>query len=68
MHVPNRLAEFRATAGLTQRQIAERLDRDPSTVYRWETGEHRIPDELKAPLARMLGVTVGDLMCWTEAT
>lgn len=68
MNVPNRLADLRLAAGLTCAQIAERVERDPSTVYRWEIGEHRIPDDVKPQLARMLGVTVGDLMCWTEAT
>lgn len=68
MHMPSRLTELRLARDLTQARLAEHLGVDPSTVYRWEAGELGIPDARKVQIAEHFGVTVGHLMCWTEAT
>lgn len=39
---PEELKSLRATLGLTQPQLAERLGVQPNTVYRWEAGIHPI--------------------------
>lgn len=67
MHVPNRLRALREQSGLTIKQLAYAIGRDSSTVSRWETGGHGIPDQYKVRVADILGVTVGDLICWGTA-
>jgi transcriptional regulator with XRE-family HTH domain len=37
-----RLRAFRREAGLTQRELAERLEREPSFIARLELGERRL--------------------------
>jgi DNA-binding transcriptional regulator YiaG len=39
--LPRRLRSARGKLGLTQRQMAERLGVDPSTLREWEAGEHQ---------------------------
>ena len=39
--VQRKLVEMRKAAGLTQRQLAARLEREPSFVWRIENGERR---------------------------
>lgn len=58
----DKLAEIRAKRGLTQAQLAERIDVAQATVQRWEKGK-REPDfgQLHA-LASALGVTVSELL------
>lgn len=67
MQAPNRIAELRAAAGLTQEQIAARVGRSPSAVARWESHINGIPDGLKPKVAAVLGVSVGHLMCWEDS-
>lgn len=43
------LRTWRHEQGLTQTQLAERLDRERTTIYLWETGKRTIPSWL--PLA-----------------
>ena len=40
--VQRKLVEMRKAAGLTQRQLAARLEREPSFVWRIENGERRV--------------------------
>ena len=40
--VRNKLVEMRQAAGLTQRQLAEKLQRENSFVWRIEKGERRL--------------------------
>ena len=53
-----RLAEARSTAGLSQRQIADRLGVRESTVAKWETGETVPRGHGVSKLAGMLGVSI----------
>jgi transcriptional regulator with XRE-family HTH domain len=50
---------------MTQRRLSVLLDVDQSTVWRWEAGAIGIPDGRKEQIARIFGVTVGQLMGWT---
>lgn len=57
-----RLKAARTTAGLTQVQVAEKLQLTQSVVSKCESGERRIDAiELKA-FASLYGVTVGFLL------
>lgn len=53
------LAEWRQYKGLSQKQLAERLESDVMTVSRWELGKTAISTDALAALAEALG---GDLM------
>lgn len=53
------LAEWRLSRGLSQKQLAERLESDVMTVSRWELGKTAISTDALAALAEALG---GDLM------
>jgi transcriptional regulator with XRE-family HTH domain len=53
------LAEWRQAKGLSQKQLADRLESDVMTVSRWELGKTAISTDALAALAEALG---GDLM------
>lgn len=53
------LAEWRLHKGLSQKQLADRLESDVMTVSRWELGKTAISTDALAALAEALG---GDLM------
>ncbi|MBO4914776.1 MAG: helix-turn-helix domain-containing protein [Oscillospiraceae bacterium] len=56
------LQRLRGERGLTQQQLAEKMNVDRSTVTNWETGR-RMPDaETVALLSKCLGVDVGELL------
>lgn len=55
------LAEWRAKRGLTQQQLADRLETSDVTVSRWETGERRPDDRAKSAISWVLGCEVVDL-------
>lgn len=55
------LAEWRESKGLTQQQLADRLETSDVTVSRWETGKRRPDDNVKAAIAWILGIEVVDL-------
>jgi transcriptional regulator with XRE-family HTH domain len=46
----------RKAAGMTQRQLANKLDTDPVLVSKWERARHRPNDENLFALARECGV------------
>lgn len=57
-----RIKELRQSAGLTQAQLAFRLDlKSPSTVTMWETGDRKPPSTVLPRLAHVLGVSVDAL-------
>lgn len=53
------IAEHRLKAGLTQKQLARRLETTEMTVSRWETYETRVDMPTLAAIAEALG---GDLL------
>lgn len=59
----HRLAQRRKTLGFTQEQLAQRLEVDPKTVRRWESGETEDGPQpwLRPKLARHLQVSAEQL-------
>lgn len=49
------IAEHRLAKGLTQKQLAERLEADVMTISRWETYETRVDLPILAAVAEALG-------------
>lgn len=62
----NRLAELRRARQLRMIDVAAYIGRDQSLVHRYETGKIPIPDDVKAKLAELFGVTRAYLMGWDE--
>ena len=61
-HIGSNIASYRKRAGLTQAALAEQLNYSDKAVSKWERGES-IPDVLTLDaLARLLGITVNDLL------
>lgn len=59
---PKTIKSFREDAGLTQRQLADKLGVTDKAVSKWETGRG-LPDiSLLGPLAKALGVTTAELL------
>ena len=56
-----RLKELRLKAGLTQDEVAKKMNVDQSAVHLWETGKIRIARKHHENLARLYGVTVSEL-------
>lgn len=57
-----RLREYRKEKSLTQQELADRLQVSNKTISRWESGGGYPDVPLLIPLARILGVTVDDLL------
>ena len=57
-----RLAGLRKAQGLTQVQLAERLDVSQQAVTAYESGQRRVPISMLPLLADTLGVTVEELI------
>lgn len=55
------IAEWRESRGLTQEQLAGRLDTTSVTVSRWETGKRRPDLDALAALAEALDCAITDL-------
>lgn len=60
--VGRRIAELRKSAGLTQRQLADKMGTAWSNVAYWERGADAPPGTALAKLAHVLGVSVDDLL------
>ena len=57
------IAQRRRAAGLTQLQLAEKLNITDRAVSKWETGR-AIPDSsLMLPLCEILDISVNDMLC-----
>ena len=57
-----RVAQWRKDQGLTQQQLAERLDLSQQSIASYEVGRLRIPLSLLPRLAQVLHVQVEDLL------
>lgn len=61
MNIANKIKQLRASAGLTQEQLANRLGISAQSISKWETGV-TMPDITLLPaLSGELGVTIDDL-------
>ena len=56
-----RLMECREAAGFSQASLAKAIQVNRTTVQRWETGESEPRKRQRPTLARLLGVTLGEL-------
>jgi transcriptional regulator with XRE-family HTH domain len=56
------LKALRENAGLSQAELAERLNVDQASVSRWERGQGEPGISLAVPLAAILGVDVDRLL------
>lgn len=68
VHWAELMRQARLDAGLSQRQLRERLEADghggpmaPEAISRWENAVYSPSDENRARLAAALGTTVADL-------
>lgn len=61
----NRLKVVLAEKGMTNKQLAEILDKDPAVISKWVTNVAQPSVEMFILLAKILGVRVDDLL-WTE--
>lgn len=61
-----RLRTARTTAGLSQVELARRLEISQSQLSEWEAGDRAPSDELKLRLADALGRHVTELYSWPE--
>lgn len=61
----NRLKVVLAEKGMTNKQLAEILDKDPAVISKWVTNVAQPNVEMFIQLAKILGVSVDDLL-WTE--
>ncbi len=57
-----RIARFRKEQGLTQQHLAEALRLKQYAVANYETGRYRVPVALLPEIARVLSVSVDDLL------
>lgn len=58
IRVGERLRQLRERAGLSQRSLARRLNRDSSDISRWESGKYKIDADLLPVIAAELGADV----------
>lgn len=56
------MKEMRERQGLTQAQIADRLEVDKSTVSKWESGDSTPLRKYRRKLCELLGCTEEELM------
>lgn len=57
-----KIKEFRLDAGLTQEQLAKKMNVDQSCVSLWEREKTSPTKKLHKKLAKVLGCTVDDLL------
>lgn len=61
----NRLKVVLAEKGMTNKQLADILDKDPAVISKWVTNVAQPNVEMFIQLAKVLEVSVDDLL-WTE--
>lgn len=64
--IMNRLKELRKEKDLTQKELADEIGVSKITVLRWENGERDIKTEKAQALADYFGVSVGNLLGYTN--
>ena len=62
----NRVKDLRVAAGLRQEDLAARTGVSRQTIISIERGRYNPSLELAWKLARMLGVTIEELFCFTQ--
>ena len=67
MTLKNRLVQFRKNAGLSQEDVAEKLDVTRQTVSKWETGQSSPDLDKVLPLCELYNITPDELLRGDEA-
>lgn len=62
MKLPERLVAARERKGLTQVQLAKKLEVSKGTVAGWETGAHGIRKKTMPKVARVLDLDIAELI------
>lgn len=62
LNTGDRIAQLREQRGLSQKELAERLEVSKSTVGHWESNIRRLQDEYILKLANFFGVTTDYLL------
>ena len=66
MSIGNRIKRLRKQRGLTVEELAAKLGKNRTTVYRYEKGDiENLPLDILNPLAEALDTTPAHLMGWT---
>ena len=60
--IANRLLEFRKKSGLSQEELAEKLNITRQSVSKWERAESAPDTDNLIELAKIYGVTLDDLL------
>ena len=60
--ISKRLMKFRRDSGLSQEEVAEKLNVSRQTVSKWETGQSTPDFDKIAPLCELYGVTTDELL------
>lgn len=69
MTVGERVKQARINASLSVDELAARIGKDRSTIYRYESNEiEKLPTSIIEPLSKALGVLPSYLMGWEEDT
>ena len=58
----NRIAQARNDAGLTAKELAEKLGVDMGTVYNWENGHRQLSLDRLMQVSKVLGVSISYLL------
>lgn len=61
--IPSIIREARIASGLTMKQVSTSLEcANYQVVQQWELGTRPVPDDKKRALAKLIGLTVDDLV------
>ena len=67
MHVGQRIRERRKKLGITADELATKLGKDRSTIFRYEKGDiENLPADTLEPIAQILRTTPQFLMGWED--
>ena len=56
------LRHFRKQTGITQRQLAEALNVDPTTISQYENGRRSFPIDLLEPACECMGISTREFL------
>ena len=62
MSLSNKIKEFREKAGLTQEELAEKLEVQRNTVWRWENKKANLKADMLQRLATVLNIPSAELV------
>lgn len=65
--LPDNIKDFRMMRQLTQKDLANRLNRSVGTIANWEKGLTSPPVEVLMELSEALGTTPNELLGWSES-